>query len=53
MAQFLKTLWLRNCRKAAIEKMGPGYRVRLWKWERGQCQCEEGLIYFNMPGTRG
>ena len=29
-----------------------GYRVKLWKSERGQCLCEETIIFVTVKGMR-
>lgn len=52
MIELFKVLFLRTPRRAASNTMRTGYRVQLWKSERGQCGCQEEVIYINVPGTR-
>ena len=53
MLELLRVFFLASKRESAISNMQSGWRVKLWKWERGQCNCQESVVYLNMPGTRG
>ena len=51
MIYFLRELFLMTKRKAVMNIMRKGYRVMLWKHERGDNFYDEKKISITMPGT--
>lgn len=51
MFSYLRGLFFTTKRRVAENGMRHGYRVQLWKWEKGDHSYDEKRIVIVVPGT--